>query len=457
MTGTCSVHQRFDPLALDYLTDPYPTLAAVRAEAAAFYAPSVDMWVVTRHADIDAIFKDPATYSAAITQAPVFPLARQAQEILAQGFGATPTMSNCDPPKHTRIRAHNVKAFSARRIAVLEPKVRAKARELVAAITPGRTDLVPALTYPLPAYMIFTLIGFPDQDMDMLKNWCGNRMAFSWGRPEPDEQAEIAANMVRYWRYCQDFVARRARDPRDDFTSDLIRVHLADPNALSREEITNIAYGLSFAGHETTTNLTGNTLLRLLGDRVQWDELCVDPQAIPGAIEEILRYDTSVITWRRVTTCPTAIGQVEIPAGAKVLLLLGSAGRDPGRFPEPETFNIHRRDARAHLAFGKGIHYCFGARCSGTWPWRARLEDAAGPPARRAQLALRTSSRVELINSLNCCGHLCTAAGRHAETVTVWAALGTLVRHESLTSLSHENRVCAHERVRGRARRSCGR
>ena len=167
--------------------------------------------------------------------------------------------------------------------------------------------------------------------------------------------------MVRYWRYCEDFVARRARDPRDDFTSDLIRVHLADPDALSREEITNIAYGLSFAGHETTTNLTGNALLRLLGDRAAWDELCADPQAIPGAIEEVLRYDTSVITWRRVTTRPTVIGQVEIPAGAKVLLLLGSAGRDPGRFGEPETFDIHRRDARAHLAFGKGIHYCFGA------------------------------------------------------------------------------------------------
>jgi len=146
MTGPCPVHQGFDPLAPDYLADPYPTLAAVRGEAAAFYAPDIDMWVVTRYADIDAIFKDPATYSADITQAPVFPLARRAQQILAQGFGATPTMSNSDPPKHTRIRAHNVKAFSARRIAVLEPKVRAKAQELVAAITPGRIDLVPAVT-----------------------------------------------------------------------------------------------------------------------------------------------------------------------------------------------------------------------------------------------------------------------------------------------------------------------
>ena len=154
------------------------------------------MWVVTRHADIDAIFKYPAD-SAAITQAPVFPLARQAQEILAQGFGATPTMSNCDPP-NIGIRVHNVKAFSARRIAVLEPKVRAKARDLVAAITPGRTDLVPASTYPLPAYTGLRVIGFPDQGTDMLKNWRRQPDGLQLGLPGPDEQAEYRGE---HWRF----------------------------------------------------------------------------------------------------------------------------------------------------------------------------------------------------------------------------------------------------------------
>ena len=361
MTSTCPVHQRFAPLAEEYLTDPYPILSTVREEAAAFYAQDTDMWVITRYADIEAIFKDPETYSAAITQAPVFPLAERAREILAQGFHATPTMSNCDPPKHTRIRVHNMKAFSARRISVLEPKVRAKASELITAITPGLADLVPTLTYPLPAYMIFTLIGFPDQDIDMLKSWCGNRMAFSWGRPDADEQADIAANMVRYWRYCEEFVAERARNPRDDFTSDLIRTHRADPDALSLDEITNIVYGLSFAGHETTTNLTSNAIRNLLTHRQQWEELCAEPALIPGAVEETLRYDTSVIAWRRITTRPVTTGGVDIPAGAKLMLLLNSAGRDPRQFPDPEVFDIHRRGVRAHLAFGKGIHYCFGA------------------------------------------------------------------------------------------------
>jgi len=361
MTGVCPVHSGFDPLAADYLADPYPILSAVRSETPAFYSPGTDLWVVTRYADIDAIFKDPLTYSAAITQAPVFPLAARAQEILAAGFNATKTMSNCDPPKHTRIRAYNVRAFSARRIAVLEPRVRAKASELAAAIAPGAVDLVSALTYPLPAYMIFTLIGFPDADTEMLKGWCGNRMAFSWGKPAPEEQVEIAENMVRYWRYCEEFVAATVRDPRDDFTSDLIRVHLDDPAALSLDEITSIIYGLSFAGHETTTNLTGNALRLLLADRKQWAELCADPELITDAVEEVLRYDTSVISWRRITTRPVTIGGVEVPADAKLLLLLAAAGRDPEQFPDPETFDIRRPGARGHLAFGKGIHYCFGA------------------------------------------------------------------------------------------------
>jgi cytochrome P450 len=360
-TASCPVHQSFDPLADPYLRDPYPTLSTVREEAPAFYAPSIDMWVITRYDDIESAFKDPGAFSAAVGQRPVFPLTDEARAIIAEGFHASPVMSDCDPPKHTRIRRHNLKGFSARRVSVLEPKVWAKATELVDAIEPGEVDLVPALTYPLPAYMIFTFIGFPDEDMDMLKSWCGNRIAFSWGRPGPDEQREIATNMVHYWRYCEEFVAKRAANPVDDFTSDLIRIHQDDPEALSLEEITNVAYGLSFAGHETTTNFTGNAIRQLLTHRRQWDAVCADRSLIAGAVEEVLRYDSSIIAWRRITTRPVQVGGVEIPADAKVLLLLGAANRDPKYFDAPEDFDIMRGDVRAHLAFGKGIHYCIGA------------------------------------------------------------------------------------------------
>jgi cytochrome P450 len=359
---SCPVHENFDPFADSYLADPYPVMNAVREETPVFYSPLIDSWVITRYDDIEAAFKDPGTFSAqGATQRPVFPLTDEAQAIIKAGFHATPTMSDCDPPKHTRIRRHNLTGMSARRIRALEPKIRAKATELIDAIEPGRVDLFPALNYPLPAYTLFTFIGFPDEDMDMIKGWIRNRIAFSWGRPSPEEQREIATNMARYWGYAEDFVAKRLAEPTDDFTSALIRIHRDDPDAISLHEITNVAYGLSFAGHETTTNFIGNAIRRMLSHREQWDAVCKDPSLIPGAVEEMLRYDTSVIAWRRRTTRPVEVGGVQIPGDAKVVLLLGAANRDPRRFRDPDTFNIFRSEAREHIAFGKGIHYCIGA------------------------------------------------------------------------------------------------
>jgi cytochrome P450 len=143
---------RFDPFSADYLADPYPHLARARADAPVFYAADLDMWVVSRYADIEAIFTDPATFSAAIAQDPVFPLADEARTTLREGgFRAGATMSNCDPPKHTRIRRHNLRAFSARRTAALEPRVRAAAEELVMAmLDKPRFDVVEELRTRCP-------------------------------------------------------------------------------------------------------------------------------------------------------------------------------------------------------------------------------------------------------------------------------------------------------------------
>ncbi|HZZ52204.1 MAG TPA: cytochrome P450 [Pseudonocardia sp.] len=360
-TGTCPAHA-FDPFTPSYLADPYPALAAMREQGPVFYSPVLDMWVVTRFADIDAIFRRPETFSAAIAQDPLYPLAEQTREVLAGGFRASATMSNCDPPKHTRIRRYNLRSFSARRIAVLEPKIRARAEELVESmLRAGEFDLVEALTFPLPAYMIFTLIGFPAQDTELLKSWCGNRTLFSWGRPSVADQVRIAENMVRYWQYCERFVDARIAEPLDDFTSDLARVHRQDPGELSRDEIVGVVYGLSFAGHETTTNLTTNAVRQLLAHRAEWEAICTDPTLIPNAVEEVLRYDTSVVAWRRITTAPVEIGAVAVPERARLLLLLASANRDPRHFADPERFDIRRTGARDHLALGKGIHFCLGA------------------------------------------------------------------------------------------------
>jgi cytochrome P450 len=130
--------------------------------------------------------------------------------------------------------------------------------------------------------------------------------------------------------------------------------------ALNHHEVTQIVYELLFAGHETTTGLIGNAKRRLLTERNAWEEICRDSSLIPNAVEEVLRFDSSVIAWRRKTTEPVEIGRVPVPADANLLLLLGSANRDPV-FEDPDRFDIHRQNARDHLSLGHGAHYCLGA------------------------------------------------------------------------------------------------
>lgn len=353
----------FDPFAADYLADPYPILAAFRSQQPVARCEPLDLWVLTRYVDIDAVLTDPETFSAANAQDPLLPLDPAAVAVLADGFRPIRTMSNLDGPEHTRIRRHNQVGFSPRRLRAMEPVVRAAARQLVSAIVEGGSpaDLVAGLTFPLPAGIIFSLLGFPPEDTELLKSWCGDRMSFSWGRPSAEDQLGIAGDMVRYYRYCGQHIGRRLAQPGDDFTSDLLAIHRQDPETLTLAEITHVIYGLSFAGHETTTNLLTNTVRRLLEDRSAWEALVADPALVGGATEEGLRHDSSVIAWRRVTTRETTIGGTVLPAGAKLLLMLGAANHDPAVFDEPERFCPDRTNANRHLSFGKGKHYCLGA------------------------------------------------------------------------------------------------
>jgi cytochrome P450 len=167
--------------------------------------------------------------------------------------------------------------------------------------------------------------------------------------------------MAGFWRYAETLVASRAEHPRDDFTSDLVLARDGDLPSLNHQEVTSIVYELLFVGHETTTGLIGNTMRRLLAERRAWEEVCGDPSLIPNAIEEVLRLESSVIAWRRRTTQAVEIGGVPVPADANLLLLLGSANRDPAHFEDPDRFDIQRSNAKDHLSFGYGAHHCLGA------------------------------------------------------------------------------------------------
>ena len=222
-------------------------------------------------------------------------------------------------------------------------------------------EFIDALAFPLPGETVFRFIGFPEGDDETLKHWCSDRKAFSWGKPSPAEQVEIAEKLLAYWRYCRDFTAtkRDARD--DDFASELLDAHDADPDELTYREVESIIYGLSFAGHEAVTNLICNCLVCLLPRRDQWDELVADPALIPNAVEEVLRFESSQISWRRITTQPTTLAGYDIPAGTQIFMNFASANRQPDLFDDPDTFDIHRANAAQHISFGKGIHYCLGA------------------------------------------------------------------------------------------------
>ncbi|HEV7654677.1 MAG TPA: cytochrome P450 [Mycobacteriales bacterium] len=363
MTGTCPVRPDFDPLGAEFLADPFAVLAAVR-EQPVFYAPSLDYYVVTRHADIAAVFRDTGTYSAAAAQLPLVALEPEAGRILLDGgHRPQPSMVSLDQPEHTRLRRPATRAFTAARVQAMAPEITARVDALLDAVADAPAfDLVEALCFPLPADTIFSLMGVPREDYPQLRAWCGSRAALAWGRPAPEEQIDIATNMVAYRRYLRDLVDTKAGTPGDDFTSDLLVIHREDPDKLGLDEIASILFSLSFAGHETTNNLIGNTVRRLLEDPSRWARIVADPALAPGAVEETLRYDPSVPVWRRITTRPTTLSGVELPAGAKLFLWLAAAGRDTDVWPDADRFELDRPDARAHLAFGgRSIHLCLGA------------------------------------------------------------------------------------------------
>lgn len=360
----CPVHESFDPLSPEFLADPYAVMAALPLhETPVFYAPSIGYYVVTRHADVEEVFRDSATYSAAVAQAPLAELTPEAREVLlAGGHRPQPSMVSLDEPAHDRLRRPATRAFTATRVSDMGGTIRATAVELLeAAGAAAEIDLVATLAFPLPANTIFTMIGVPPEDFARLKGWCGDRAELSWGRPAPEKQVELAENIAAYRGYLCDLVDAKHEYRGDDLTSDLLEIHAEDPARLTTAEIASILFSLSFAGHETTTGLIGNTIRRLLEVPERWDQVVAEPELIPGAIEETLRYDPSVPVWRRVTTRPTELGGIQLPEGAKLFLWLAATGRDASVFPEPERFDPRRADADRHLAFGLGRHYCLGA------------------------------------------------------------------------------------------------
>jgi cytochrome P450 len=354
--------ERFDPFNDPILTDPFPFMAEARKACPAFFSPMLNYWVVTRYRDIREILQNSNLFSASNTLDAIKPVCPHAQKVLASGFRPVKVLTNADPPAHARVRRLANAAFTRSRVAAWEPYIREVVRQVLAERFTGRAaDLVKDLAYELPAVVVFKMLGVPQDRVPQAKAASTTRTLFNWGFPSDEEQVRLAEDFSRFWEMLRCLVAERAEHPQDDVISALLQAGDGDLPALTQQEVTTIVSATATAGHETTTSGIGNAMRWLLEYRHAWEEICRDASLIPNAVEELLRFDPSVNSWRRKAIDETDIGGVRVPAGANLLLLLASANRDAEVFADPDRLDIRRGNAKEHLAFGGGAHLCLGA------------------------------------------------------------------------------------------------
>ncbi|WP_165989806.1 cytochrome P450 [Streptomyces sp. YIM 98790] len=364
-------------LGPDFLRDPYPVYARLRAEAPVHPVLDPDgeeLWLVVGHEACRTAFTHPLLSRDWRKHGNVGQIINTDQDQPALAH-----MLMSDPPEHTRLRRLVAREFTPRRIEGLAPRIQQLTGDLLDAMAarPGRrADLIASFAFPLPMTVICELLGVPELDRAAFRDWSNEMVA----RTSPEAEARAYQEMPAY---LAGLIETKRSRPGDDLLSALIHTADADDDdRLSPEELIGMCVLLLIAGHETTVNLIGNGMRALFAHPDQFAALRADPDGLlDGAIEEMLRYDGPVETCTdRLALADVEIGGVTIPAGSTVLIAMADADRDPERFPEPERFDI-RRDARGHIAFGHGLHYCLGAplaRLEGRIAFRALLERFPG-------------------------------------------------------------------------------
>ena len=354
-----------------FTTNPYPVYARLRAEAPVYWSPYFGQWLVTRGELVTEVARTWEIFSSVgwdsffLSQLPAD--LRPEIPTVIDHF-RTVNISTTDPPVHTRLRRLLSKAFTPRRIATLEGRVRATASRLLDEVgdgdgdsdSDGEFDLIATLAYPLPVAVIGELYGVGDDDHADLKRWSHAVVAYTGSTvAHPDLARVLDGALAEFRAYLRGLVAERRRHPRDDLLSDLVSA-VDDGERLTEDELVATSINLLFAGHETTTNLIGNGVLALLRHPDQLDLLRRRPELLPGAVEELLRFDSPVQRVRRIVTRDIVLGGRDIPAGSAITAFLGSANRDPEQWDRPDTLDVTRPDVFP-MSFGGGPHYCIGA------------------------------------------------------------------------------------------------
>ncbi|MGF6888453.1 cytochrome P450 [Nocardia sp. GAS34] len=342
----------FDPYDYGIHDDPYPLYRRLRAEAPLYHNPELGFWALSRHADVTAGFRDNVRLSSAngvsLDPAAWGPHAHKMMSFLA-----------LDDPRHLRLRQLVYKGFTPRRVTEMADRIRELTlRKLEPALAQGSFDWIEAVAGTVPMDVISELMGVPEPDRAEIRRLADLVVHREDGVLDvPEGAVHATLELVGYYA---DMIAQRRRARTGDLTSALLDAE-ADGDHLSDEEILSFMFLMVIAGNETTTKLLGNALYWGARDPAQYAKVAGNPELVPDWIEETLRYDTSTQILARTAAVDLEYHGDTVPAGSKVLLLIGSANRDEAVFTDPEIYDIERPDKGGLVSFGRGVHFCLGA------------------------------------------------------------------------------------------------
>jgi len=357
-----SIGMEFNPLWGPQLDNPYSFYAIARKQEPIFFSPFLQTWVVTRYEDIKTILKDPKNFSSAYMDRLISVYTPETLALLSQGISTAALLTLSDPPTHTRGRQLLTKAFSARRIASLEPAIRQMPTTLLEPLLPlGQADFVAQFAAPFPLSVILHLLGLPEDDLPQVRIWAKDAVSLASSFLEPEQQLVCAKSYLAFQEYMLAFLDQRRQDPQDDFISDLLMAMAQEQVQLSSAELLGTLLTLVSAGVNTMSDILGNSVYHLLVQRQRWEALQQKPDLLATSVEELLRFDGPAPGTFRIATQDVEVAGAVIPKDALVYVALSSANHDEALFATPDVFDQCRTNLKEHLGFGYGIHFCIGA------------------------------------------------------------------------------------------------